>query len=246
MTSAMVCRNCGSNLEAGRIDRSLGIVSCAHCGSLHELAPPARGRGAARDGAPRRGAGTTTGDEEEGGRRPRGPLAEPPHFDVRRAQGSLQVRWPKGRRAGAVVLFLIGLAWGAAAVSSGLIFLAPVALAILYAAVVRGVNRTTLRVDGSQLRVLQGPLPWPGARHLARGDIAQLFASERVRRVRTGPDSAPRFEERREYRLRSKGPDGRTRTLVGDLRRAEHALWLEREIEAVLGIEDAAVSGEYR
>lgn len=234
----MNCRNCGANLEAGRIDRSLGIVTCAHCGSLHGLARGDDGRekGAAPAADPEtsvRGARTI-------------PVSMPSSFDVRRGAGSLQVRWPKGRRAGAVVLFLIGLGWGGAAASSGLIFLLPVALAILYAAVVRGVNRTTLRVDGSRVQVRQGPLPWPGARDVARGEIAQLFASERIRRVRTGSDSAPRVEERREYRLRTKGPDGRERTLIGGLPRPEHALWLEREVESVLGIEDVPVAGEYR
>ena len=225
----MTCRNCGANLEAARIERSLGIVTCAHCGSLHELARRTSGGGAA--GATSRdpdahGAGAAdegTGPAADPGAAVRGPtpvpVSMPSSFDVRRGEGSLQVRWPKGRKAGAVVLFLIGLGWGGAAASSGLIFLVPVALAILYAAVVRGVNRTTLRVDGSRVRVMQGPLPWPGARDVARGRHRAAV------RERAHPARPHGFRQRAAHRGTARVPAplegaGRARTHV-DRRVAE-------------------------
>jgi len=236
---SMRCRNCGAALEAERLDRRLGIVTCAHCGGLHEFARAEDGgKGAPSPAADDARSGSSTGE------RPLVP--EPARFEVHRGDGTLQVRWRRGRKAGAVVLAGFALVWAFAAVGAGVFFLAPVSLVLLYLALLRGVNRTTLRVDARELSVRQGPLPAGRTRRLPRADITQLLARERINRTRTGSDGRGPVRVRRSYRLQALDRAGRKRLVVGGLTSPAQALWLEREIESLLGIEDVAVAGEYR
>ena len=124
-TTAMVCRNCGASLEAGRIDERLGVVSCAHCGGLHALAA----EGPAAPDAARGGRAPSPA-----GRAARVPIERPARFEVHRGAGTLQVRWPRGGKVGVVVLVLFALCWGVGAASAGLFFLVPVCLPLLYLA----------------------------------------------------------------------------------------------------------------
>ena len=231
------CRNCGASLELGRIDRTLGTVTCAHCGGLHLLATPdGKGPAPPAGAAPRPRTPAT---------RERGLVPLPARFDVHRGDGALQVRWAKGNKVGAVLLAAFAAAWGIGAVGSGLVFLAPVSLGILYLAAVRGINRTTLRIERGGVSVRQGPLPWRGARRdVPREDIAQLFSSEHVTRTNNGSDGHRQVQEYRSYRLQAIDRAGGKRLLVGGLSSADQALWLEREAEALLGIENVAVAGE--
>ena len=237
---SMRCRNCGASLEAGRVDPALGVVSCGHCGGLHEL--PERGRDDAKSADTGAGSAATPAPVD------RGVVALPRRFDVHRGQGALQVRWSKGNKVGAIIIAVFALVWGFLTASSGVFLLVPVSLVLLYVAAVKGLNRTTFRVDERGLSVRQGPLPTRGAkRDMARTDIAQLFANERITRTRmdSGSDTR-RVQEHRSYALQAIDRGGRKRVLIGGLSSPDQALWLEREAEALLGIDDAVVAGEVR
>ena len=230
------CRNCGAALDAARIDRSLGIAVCEHCGGLHEL--PAAQREPAADG----GAAKARAPDPA-----RGTVPLPERFDVNRGNGSLQVRWAKGRRSGAVVLAAFAVIWGVAATSVGVIFLVPVSLFLLYYAAVRGFNRTELRATPAGIDIRRGPLPWRGSRrHVRRADVRQLFAREVIRRTHTDSNDGRKVRERRSYALVALDPAGRKRTLIGALPSPDQALWFERELERVLGIENVRIAGEVR
>ena len=171
----------------------------------------------------------------------------PERFDVRRGDASLQVRWAKGNKSGAVVLAAFALVWGFATVSVGVIFLTPVSLVLLYYAAVRGFNRTELRASAAEIDIRRGPLPWRGARRrVRRADVRQLFAREVITRTNTDSNDGRKVRERRSYALEALDPTGRRRRLIGGLSSPDQALWFERELEGVLGIENVRVAGEVR
>ena len=227
------CRNCGAALEAARIDRRLGVVSCAHCGGLHELEAPSPSGTAA-------GAGTTAAGSE------RSVAAKPDRLVLERRGDGCRISWAEGSRGSAVVLALFAVVWVVMTVSGGAFFLAPVALPILYYAAVRAINRNRLRADRAGLALDRGPLPWGRSRRrVARAEIAQVYARERVSRTHVSEDGRQRVQTRRRYGVCVEKPDGERVTLVGGFSRPGHALWLEQEIERTLGLEDRRVGGDY-
>lgn len=234
----MKCRNCGAALEADRIDRRLGVVSCAHCGGLHALAT-ASGAAAADAVAAGEGGALAAPAERPVAPRPRG-------FEVRGEGGAREIRWREGSAVSGIVLAAFAVAWVAMTVSGGFLVATPVALLILYYAAVRAFNRNRLRVDGARLELDRGPLPWPGGKRVPRAEIAQVFARETLSRVHGQDDGRRQVQVRRRYRVAAMTPDGRRLRLVGGLDTPDQALWLEQEIERTLGIDDRAVAGAYR
>lgn len=227
-TRELRCRSCGASLDAGNLDRSLSVITCAHCGTLHEL--------------PRAPVGT-----DAPGRAPpeRVPEPLPERFEVARPPGGLRVVWPAGRKSGAFGAALFGTAWGAITLVGGAWFLTPVSLLFFYLAAVKAVNRKELRIDGDAISVRQGPLPWKGTKRLDRSRVRQLFVTEHVQRVREGGDRGGRVREIRRYRLSALLEGERRVRLLGGLGSPGQGLWLEQEIERTLGIRDRAIGGEY-
>jgi len=246
MVESMRCRNCGAALDAGRIDRALGIVVCAHCGGLHELAGERAGAPGSAADAGSVGSGGTRAVIRDRAERGTEPLSD--RFDVRRGDGTLQVRWAEGSKSGAVVLAGFACVWAFAAITSGLILFAPVSLVLFYYAAVRGLNRTELRASAAGVDVRRGPLPWRGTRrHVTGGNVTQLFAREVVTRS-ANMDSGDRrtVRESRTYSVEALDAAGKRRALVSGLSSPGQALWFERELERLLDIEDVAVAGEVR
>lgn len=94
------------------------------------------------------------------------------------------------------------------------------------------VNRTTIQVDRRQLRVEHGPLPafWvKKAPPLEIAEVRQLF-------VRSAPRRPMQPSSRMEHWLYAALRDGSEVMLVGRLEQLAQARFLERTIEAYLGI----------
>lgn len=237
--NAMICRNCGAGLEADRIDTSLGMVTCSHCGGLHDI--------------PRAGIGTDTTPESTSGtpipRKQRSEVALPSRFKVRKGSGSMEVSWATGGLFPGLVLFLMASATVHMAVSSGMYFLLIASAGLYYLAAAKALNKHRIRVDSAHLQVAQGPLPWRGGRKLAASDIEQLYATEHTVRIQDqnsdNEQQSNTTRVRKHYGLSANSrKDGRVTILKG-LHDPNQALWLEQELERLLGIADKHVTGSY-
>lgn len=170
----------------------------------------------------------------------------PSRFKVQKSEGSMEVTWPVGRRIHGLVLLVIGAAWGYAALNSGVLPLLIASVGLFYFAAVRAFNIHRIRVDGARLQVTQGPLPWPGTRKLNASDVEQLYATEHKSRVETGNKSHnTRNRVTKHYRLSANMRGSGRVTILSGLNDPHQALWLEQEIERLLGIGDERVAGEY-
>ena len=234
--NAMSCRNCGAGLEAGRIDAELGVVTCAHCGSLHDVPGVREAQGVSSVQA-----------ATDSSSAPRPEVVLPERFNVKHGQGSLSVTWPVGRTMDGVVLCMIGMVFGYVGIANGLLPLVPASLGIIYYAGVRAFNSHQVRVDRARISVKQGPLPCPGARQIDASEVEQLFAIEHETRTEVDNDSQRRgqVQIRRHYRLAAKIRDGRQVTLLSGLGDGMQALWLEQHIEGLLDIADKGIAGAH-
>lgn len=233
--NAMICRNCGAGLEADRIDTSLRIVTCSHCGSMHELS-----------GGNFRHSGDRPQESEPTTPRPeRKEVALPNKFTVHRAVGGIEITWPIGHAVQGLVLLVIAAGFAYVAITEGLYFLIAASVGIVYFGAVRTFNHHRVRTDSSSLQVTQGPLPWPGKRKLNVSDIDQLFSIEYETKQEIGNDTDRRVEIKKYYQLTARTRDNQQVKLLRGLSDPLQALWLEQEIEHSLGIRDKRVAGEH-
>lgn len=236
----MICRNCGAGLEADRIDTSLGVVTCSHCGSLHDI--PSTG--------PNRG--TTSGDvgNSAPAKKPeRVEVALPRKFKLRRSAGSLEVTWPVGGIFPGLVLTIVAGAFAYVGVTSELWFLLLVSIGLFYFAALQAFNQHRIRVDEARLEVTQGPLPRPGSQKLDASDVVQLYATEHQTNTKSDRHGKQGVNHsaniRKHYRLSAKTRNNGSVKILSGLGDPLQALWLEQEIERLLGIVDEHVAGEH-
>ena len=231
--NAMICRNCGAGLDADGINTSLGIVACSHCGSLHRIT----------DGkADNRGNETVVKPAVK----PKNIEVElPKKFKLERAAGGLEVTWAVGGLFQGFVITLIAAGFAYVAVTSGLLPLLIASAGLLYLAAAQAFNEHRIRVDAARLEVGQGPLPWKGSRKLDASDIIQLFSTRHEQRTQVDKDGSRRVDVRSYYRLSAKTRSSGRVTILSALRDPLQALWLEQEIESLLGIADQPVAGEH-
>lgn len=113
------------------------------------------------------------------------------------------------------------------------VFLMIPMLLVSYAGLIGFTNRTRIHVDGEALSVVHGPFPMFGTKdwRVPRGDVEQLF-------VQTVSHRGARGGSQLEHRLCAALADGRRITLVPGVERIAQALFLERKLEAHLGITD--------
>lgn len=116
------------------------------------------------------------------------------------------------------------------------VFHLAVGVGLTYYALAGFLNRTIIALNPRDFLVRHGPLPWIGNRELRSDDIAQLFCQEEVNHRRNG--------SRYTYQLSVLMKDGVKIKLLSGLDSPDVALYLEREIEDWLKIEDRHVTGE--
>lgn len=230
----MICRNCGAGLEIQGINTSLGVVTCSHCGSLHDIPNDSAERSS--------GSSNVSAIAKKSVRRE---VALPRRFKVRRTSGGMEIIKSAGGIFPGIVLSVIAAAFAHVAVTSGMWILLIASVGLFYFAAVRAFNELRIRVDGARLEITQGPLPSPGTRKLDSSDILQLYATAHESRQETGSGSDRRVNVRKHYRLLANTKSSGRVTILGGLSDPHQALWLEQEIERLLGIVDEPVAGEY-
>ncbi len=231
------CDKCGEPIEVTPFDRLRRQCRCDRCGALVAL-----------DEAGNRAPGRGPGDG--------GSASVPEGFECERGEDRLEIRWRWSRGAAFVYgSVLLGLVMATAVVAPRLLappeslagLVGPLLCALLlgsaipvlaYLSLANLINATTITASVNALHIRHGPLPWPGGGRVEH--ISQLFVKERVH---AGGRKGGRSYS---YELHALLVGDKRRRLVGGLRRAEEASWLERVIEAHLGIPDRPVSGELR
>jgi hypothetical protein len=231
-------------MDAGDLDRRLGIVTCSHCGAIYDLT-----RRAGRDAVLPDATQALSKDEAP----ERAPAALPPKFSVdRKGTERLRVTWRWVDAKGLFLLFF-AIAWDAFLVNwyaiglssddAPLIMLlfpivhVAVGVGITYSALANLLNRTVLTVTRGTLRVKHSPLPWYPAPTIPTRDLEQLYVERAVSHTKNGTTVR--------WILRAVTREHTGLKVLPALDELSQALWLEQEIEDVLGIRDRPVAGEY-
>jgi hypothetical protein len=220
------CRNCGAALSAADISPQLGAARCGHCRSLFAL--PAAGSTAIP--------------------RPQVPL--PAAFTLEDHGDTLVItrRW---RNAGSWFLLFFAILWNGflivwhgVSLSSGMWFMSlfglihtGVGFFLIYMVAAQFLNTTVIRASPRGLESISGPLPWKGDRTFDGGTVSQLFCTEKIHRGKNGSSSS--------YQVEAVLPGNRRETLVRGLPEADHALFIEQQLERHLQIADRPVDGEH-
>ena len=118
--------------------------------------------------------------------------------------------------------------WPAPALAITLLLALPAA-ATIYGWLAYLVNRTTVRVDTARVSVRHGPLPWLGAKDVAKADIDGVV-SERVINDSSDSSDGTIFQPREIYLVKLMLKSGKTLSLVTGLRAPDQALFIEQQI----------------
>lgn len=221
------CRNCGSALSPEEFSPQLAAARCRHCGSLFALPVASGGRVLPRPDAPM-----------------------PRNCQIRDDGYTLEIT-RKWKDAAAWFLLVFSLFWngfmigwhtialttGVWAMSLFGLLHTAIGLFLIYTTAARFVNWTVVRANTTTLEVKSGPLPWRGDKSLSSPDIRQLYCAEKITRNKNGTSTS--------YRVEAVLDGNRRETLVTGLTQAEHALFLEQQLERHLKIADVPVEGEY-
>lgn len=234
----LTCPSCGSSFRSSEVDPSLGIATCGACGTVVDL----RTRAAA------------TNDRLDALTRPPPPrpaVPLPEAFQVDERDGRFSVTW-RWRKLESVVPFaFMAVFWNAIVLTSlfswkgkqwsgdatfHLLF-AALGVHLVYTAVTRLFNSTTITLEHGVLRVKHGPIPALGGGAWQRDDLAQLYAEEIVQLRRNRAESHT-------YDLNAMLRDGRRVKLIKGLKDKGQVRWLERTLETRMDIVDIEVEGE--
>jgi hypothetical protein len=228
------CTNCKSPLAESSIDREREIATCGACGRLVDLRPQLA---AAQNATPSRP-------------RMRPPVALPAGMEVSRSEakspggyrqqedrGSVLItrRWLRPKHYVMLVVFVLlaGVLvhfWTKNGASGWLVLATAFVASWNYMLLGMFLNRTRIRADASEITVTHGPVPLPlgKSRRLSAGEVRQLFAMPSGGHFAVGAHVT----------------DGTTVALISPLVTAEQALFVEQELEKVLGLVDYEVAGE--
>lgn len=219
------CRNCGAAISPKDISYEIGAARCGHCRSLYTI--PSTGRSI-----------------------PRPQVSLPPGFTVETVGNVLSItrRWfrPSAWMLVFFALFWNGfmVVWHGIALTTGTWIMSlfgllhtGVGLWLIYYVAALFANRTVIRASPALLEVAHGPVPWRGNLRMEATGIGQLYCTEKIRRSKNGTRTG--------YRVEAILPDNRRKVLVEGLDDADHALFIEQQIERHLRIADRPVEGEH-
>lgn len=230
---SLVCPRCGGALAAEDVNVPLMVALCRGCDATVELiasartAPPPQLMELA---TPPRGIRVS----ESGGE-----LALSRRWYTSAFQTGFLVLWCVVWDGFLVVWYAIGLANFAAGQTEALIMLlfpilhVAAGVGMTYLAAATLVNSSTIRLTASHLEVSHGPLPWGAPAPIPLRAIDQLYLV-----TVSGKNS-------RTWNLVARRSDLTSEEVLTGIGDDVQARFLERRIEAHLGIEDHAVAGEY-
>jgi hypothetical protein len=231
------CEACHAPLEAGDVDLRRGIATCRYCKAVMRFDALAAT------------AAASVAAESDITKRPE--IGLPAGISVEDWGGDLRIvrRW---FTPGAFILVFFCITWDsflifwyttAIGVGAPWIFkVFPVAhvavgVGLTYLTIACFVNRTIITVQGGQLGIRHGPLPWIGNQTLDTTQISQIYTRQHVRNSQNGTQQST-------YRLHAVTTDGRNLKLLSGLMDEEQALYIEQRLEQQLGIDDRPIDGE--
>lgn len=221
------CSHCRAVLDERVVDRERQLATCQACGRLVDVRQQLQG--SAQPGAAHRV-----------GQRPRlrPPVQLPAGMMLGTlATGGIEIRrpWLRSKHWAFLVVCVIGSAvvgklWLDQGPSAGLIVASVFALNWDLMVLTMFLNLTTVRADAAGVQVRHTPLPSLFARNvsISRAQLKQLFT------IKYGSGFAVKAELN----------DGRSVNLVTPLVAADQALFIEQQLERVLGLVDFEVEGE--
>ena len=117
-----------------------------------------------------------------------------------------------------------------------------VGIGLAYTCVAMFVNRTIIRVDGMELTVRMGPLPFWGNKTFQIADILQLYCKE-VRHRHHDNDSST-YHHSYSYEVHVLKTGNTSEKLLGGFITPDQAIIVEQQLEQALGIADRRVPGD--
>ena len=226
---ALKCPSCASSLRAEDLDQSRGIITCSYCRALMTVPE-------------------SLGISPPPPPKPQVPL--PDRISLKETMHGLEVRRRWFTPAALFLLFFC-LIWDSFLISWYTVALRPgapllmlvfplfhvaIGVSLTYWTLATLFNTTVVSVERGDLKVSHGPLPWAGRIRVPAVDLSQLYCKEKVRHGKNGP--------RYSYEVWGALSNGASRKLVAAGLGKEQALFIEQEIERVLGFKDRRVAGE--
>ncbi len=125
--------------------------------------------------------------------------------------------------------------------SWALLFILPflaVSVFLLYSAVAYVLNTTTVTIDFEELKIKHAPIPWVNNLAMYRGDIAQVYVKQHVKKSKSGTSYT--------YSVNAVVQGQKDIALIKVLDTVEEAKFVEQKIEQHLKIKNQKMPGEYR
>ena len=241
------CVGCSKEIPAEDVHLDRVLAKCVSCHAVFDFSDQVGKPGAI--------------PSEEKRKRDRGEIPMPKNLVVDEGMQSLQIvrKWSRGPAwfflffsgfwNSIVSVFVVAAASGMMKDEQGMgpgcfiwVFLTPfilVGLGTGYAALALLLNRTTIKVEGNELKVLNGPLRWPGTKTLDASQVSQLYCEEYVAYKQ---NNSPQYR----FKVKAILLDGARVDLIPGCEDAGQALYLEQLLERHLGIEDRPVKDEYQ
>jgi len=244
----LTCRSCGANLHADDVNMTAGVAKCRYCQAVFAF-----GSAVGNPGSAAASDATAAAAPAE---RNRPEVDKPSGFAIEEDPYRFRItrRWLTWT---IIPLALFAIVWdgflvfwysvGIKELQSGdqmawVMLLFPVlhlavGVAITYGVITTLVNSTTIDVNDRELAIKHGPLWFPGNKTLPALDIQQLYCKQKISRTKNGTSVR--------YEVHAVTNDGKDHKLLGGLNQQNHALYVEQQVERVLGLKDEAVAGEY-